>query len=165
MFVCPAIPAFPCCFRHQTLGTQDLLEGHLLPGGTVIGACSAPQRFENLQGGKKEWKTGAVEEREERSKEVKCVVEAKGNVAFSGPVGAGGHVAEFSHEWPGSLVDSEGLETAAERAENPHFANLESCGVPARLKTSELSAHQMPEILHAERSSSTTPSCQSLGRH
>ena len=41
VFVCPAIPAIPCCFRRQTLETQDVLEGHLLPGGTVIGACSA----------------------------------------------------------------------------------------------------------------------------
>ena len=51
-------------------------------------------------------------------------------------------------ELPESLVDSEGqnvIATAAESAKNPHFRglsqNLESCGVPAWLKTSELSAH------------------------
>ena len=69
-----------------------------------------------------------VEKREERSKEVKCVVEAKGKVAFSGPVGAGGRVAGFSQELPGSLVDSEGQNVIAAAAEsvkkNPHFRGL-----------------------------------------
>ena len=40
------------------------------------------------------------------------------------------------------------IATAPESAKNPHFhglsQKLESCGVPARLKTFELSAHQMP---------------------
>ena len=109
------------------------------------------RKGERPQGGKKEWKTGVVEEREERSKEVKCVVEAEGNAAVSGSVSAACRVAGFSLESPGSPVDSEGqnlIATATESAKNLHFRglsqNMESCGVPARLKPSTLSAHQMP---------------------
>ena len=47
---------------------------------------------------------------------------------------------------------------------NQHFLgfsqHFESCGVSARLKTSELSAHQVPEILHAERSSNASSASQ-----
>ena len=76
---------------------------------------------------------------------------------------------------PDVVVDSEfdavslGLESSdsfkvvastAQSAEIPRFhgfsQNLNSCGVPARLKTSELRGHQMPKILNAERSSNAS---------
>ena len=51
----------------------------------------------------------------------------------------------------------DGDSSSAEMSKNPHFhgfsQHLESC---ARLKTSELSAHQMPQILNAERSSNAS---------
>ena len=51
-----------------------------------VGKRIRSRKGEKLRGGKKESKTGVVEEREERSKEVKCVVEAKENAAVSGSV-------------------------------------------------------------------------------
>ena len=90
-------------------------------------------------------------------------------MADSVVLSTGGRVAECFPEVPGSPANSDvqnTIRTPADSAENPHFRgfsqNSKSCGVPARLKTSELSAHQMPKILHAERSSNAS-SASGLG--
>ena len=103
------------------------------------------RKGEKLRGGKKEWKTGVVEEREERSKEVKCVGEAEGNAAVS----AAGRVALFSLELPGSPVDSEVqdvIATATESAKKPSFSRTFA-------KFGKLRGPRHVENLQAERSS------------
>ena len=68
--------------------------------------------------------------------------------------------SEGSQRSKGGSDSFDDFSLAAQSAETPHFhglsQNLESCGVPARLKTSKLSAHQMPKILKAERSSNAS---------
>ena len=122
-----------------------------------------------VRGVKKESMEGFVEERGGLEKEVEDVGGGKGRVADSVVLSTGGRVAECFPEVPGSPANLDvqnTIRTPADSAENPHFhgfsKNLKSCGVPARLKTSELSAHQMPKILHAERSSNAS-SASGLG--
>ena len=72
--------------------------------------------------------------------------------------------SEGSHRSKGGSDSFDDFSFASQSAETPYFhglsQNLESCGVPARLKTSELSAHQMPKILKAERSSNASPAAR-----
>ena len=81
----------------------------------------------------------------------------------AGEEGAGSQLGSCSVAGQSSRSNSVlfgGGSSFAEMSKNPHFhgfsQNLESCGVPARLKTSELSAHQMPKIFNAERSSNAS---------
>ena len=92
--------------------------------------------------GVEEGASPSVVESGEEAIGVAVVEKVLGKRAISELDGAGGRVACFSVEsW------------SRESGETLHFRglsqNLESCGVPARLRTSELSAHQMPIKLSA----------------
>ena len=139
-----------------------------IPGKQVVKTIRS-RKGGKVRAGKKEFMEGTVEERGELEKEVVDVGGGKGRVADSGVLSTGGRVAECFPEVPGSPANLDvqnTIRTPTESVDCPHFhgisQNSESCGVPARLKTSELSAHQMPEILHAERSSNAS-SASGLG--
>ena len=139
-----------------------------IPGKQVVKTIRS-RKGGKVRAVKKELMEGTVEERGELEKEVVDVGGGKGRVADSGVLSTGGRVAECFPEVPGSPANLDvqnTIRTPTESVDCPHFhglsQNSESCGVPARLKTSELSAHQMPKILHAERSSNAS-SASGLG--